>query len=154
MKTINNHQIPTTPMPFIVAAFLFHQDKVLLIKHRKSGKWLPVGGHVEEGESLHQALEREIREETGLTGCQFPLPPKTFEEDDDKKREPLPFHVQTKDGETIIEYAGTTPTKDVKPQESEITDHQFLTLEELEASADIPPIVKEKAKLAKEFLKT
>ncbi len=140
-------------MPFIVAAFLFHQDKVLLIKHKKSGKWLPVGGHVEIGETLQQALEREIQEETSLTGCEFPLPPKTFEEDDHNKREPLPFHVQTKDGGTTIEYAGTTHSKDVRPQEAEITDYKFLTLEEMETSTEILPVVKEKAKLAKECLK-
>lgn len=33
---------------------------------RGSGKWLTIGGKVEKGESLSQALEREIIEESGV----------------------------------------------------------------------------------------
>ena len=31
------------------------------------GKWLGVGGHIEEGETPFQAVVREVKEETGLT---------------------------------------------------------------------------------------
>jgi len=39
---------------------------VLVILHRKLGKWLPIGGHVELDEDPEQAALREAREETGL----------------------------------------------------------------------------------------
>src|SRR3984885_900502 len=39
---------------------------LLLGDHRKSGLWLPPGGHVEDGEDPHQAVIRETREELGI----------------------------------------------------------------------------------------
>jgi 8-oxo-dGTP pyrophosphatase MutT (NUDIX family) len=48
------------------SALLIHQNKVLLIKHKKLNLWLGPGGHIDEGESPHQAAEREFLEETGL----------------------------------------------------------------------------------------
>lgn len=38
----------------------------MLVLHRKLGLWLPVGGHIEEGETPEQALRRECLEEAGL----------------------------------------------------------------------------------------
>jgi len=32
---------------FTVAIFVVHAGKILLIHHRKLGKWLPLGGHIE-----------------------------------------------------------------------------------------------------------
>jgi 8-oxo-dGTP pyrophosphatase MutT (NUDIX family) len=53
-------------MCLTAAGCLIHNDKVLLIKHKKLGFWLNPGGHVEEGELPHQAAEREFWEETGV----------------------------------------------------------------------------------------
>ena len=50
------------------------QDGKYLMLHRtkkkqdiNGGKWIGVGGHLEEGESPEDCLVREVREETGLT---------------------------------------------------------------------------------------
>ncbi len=48
------------------STFLIHQDKVLLIKHKKLQQWLGPGGHIDENERPHEAAEREFLEETGL----------------------------------------------------------------------------------------
>ncbi len=40
---------------------------VLLLKHEKIGKWIPVGGHVERFESPESAVIRELGEEIGVT---------------------------------------------------------------------------------------
>lgn len=42
------------------------RDHVLLVDHRKLGKWLQPGGHVERDPSLIDAARRELQEETGL----------------------------------------------------------------------------------------
>lgn len=51
-----------------VAALIRREGSILLVRHRKEGRdyWLLPGGGVEYGESLAEALAREVREETGL----------------------------------------------------------------------------------------
>lgn len=51
---------------FTVVAYIVHENKVLLINHKKYDKWLPIGGHVELHEDPEEALMREIQEECGL----------------------------------------------------------------------------------------
>lgn len=41
-------------------------DRVLFIFHKKLQLWLPPGGHVDEGELPHEAVVREVFEETGV----------------------------------------------------------------------------------------
>lgn len=40
--------------------------KVLLHHHRKYGRWLQLGGHVEDGETVIEAAMREAMEESGI----------------------------------------------------------------------------------------
>ena len=51
---------------FTVAIFVVHERKVLLVHHRKLGKWLPLGGHIELNEDPEAAALREAKEESGL----------------------------------------------------------------------------------------
>ncbi|UPK33699.1 NUDIX hydrolase [Bradyrhizobium sp. 186] len=59
---------PTHPQ-LAVSAAIFRDRKVLLVRRARSpakGFYSLPGGRVEFGESLHQALAREVEEETGL----------------------------------------------------------------------------------------
>jgi 8-oxo-dGTP pyrophosphatase MutT (NUDIX family) len=56
---------------FSVAIFCRHRGEVLLVRHRRLGAWLPVGGEIEPGETPLEAAVRELGEETGLAG-RFP----------------------------------------------------------------------------------
>lgn len=51
---------------FTVAVFVVQADHVLLVHHRRLGRWLPLGGHIELDEEPEQAALREAREESGL----------------------------------------------------------------------------------------
>lgn len=53
-----------------VSAVLRWQDRILLCRHEKAGRgdyWLLPGGGVNSGESLTDALHRELSEEVGIT---------------------------------------------------------------------------------------
>lgn len=60
---------PDTPPKHLVVYFVpvdAAQRCLLLGDHRKSGLWLPPGGHVEDGEDPRAAVVRETREELGI----------------------------------------------------------------------------------------
>lgn len=47
-------------------------DQILLIRHRKLGRWLQTGGHIEDSDTtLAAAALREAREESGLAGLRL-----------------------------------------------------------------------------------
>lgn len=58
--------------PVVVVGFIFNKEmsKVLLIEREKpawqAGKLNGIGGHLEKGETIHQCMVRECKEETGL----------------------------------------------------------------------------------------
>lgn len=52
-----------------VGAIVVHEGRVLLIRRAKEplrGRWVVPGGTVELGETLEEAVVREVREETGI----------------------------------------------------------------------------------------
>jgi 8-oxo-dGTP pyrophosphatase MutT (NUDIX family) len=55
----------------IAAVFVLRADGAALLQHRDdkpglrdAGKWVPPGGHSDDGESIEQCARRELREET------------------------------------------------------------------------------------------
>ncbi len=59
---------PATP-EVAVGAVVVHEGRLLLVQRGRGaalGKWAPPGGRVEFGETLADAVVREVREETGI----------------------------------------------------------------------------------------
>ncbi|OGJ37598.1 MAG: hypothetical protein A2383_01095 [Candidatus Pacebacteria bacterium RIFOXYB1_FULL_39_46] len=89
---VENAQKLAPKICMTAAGFLVHDNKVLLVKHKKLGFWLAPGGHIEDDELPHQTAEREFWEETGIkvkaisTGEVLPKVGKT-------SYHPLPFAI-------------------------------------------------------------
>ncbi len=67
----------TSPGPVLaVGAVVVDHDRLLMVRRAHAphaGTWSVPGGRVEHGESLLEAVTRELREETGLEGVCGPL---------------------------------------------------------------------------------
>lgn len=58
-------ECPVPRRAYAAAVYVVRGARVLLIKHKLLGMWLPVGGELEPNELPEQAAARELREETG-----------------------------------------------------------------------------------------
>lgn len=55
------------PLALVCSAVLLDADqRVLLTRRADNGKWCLPGGHLEAGETVAEAIVREVKEETGL----------------------------------------------------------------------------------------
>lgn len=117
----------------VVAAYIIHNNKVLLIHHKKLDKWLPVGGHIDENETPDQALKREIKEETNLNvkiigKTDIPLPTV-------KKNLATPFYVNVHSVGDHDHCCFYYVCKPLNPQElninKELNDYKWFSKEKL-----------------------
>ncbi len=56
-------------MKIVVRAIIWNPEgKILMARHKKDTPWVLPGGHVEDPETLHEAMTRELREEFSIEG--------------------------------------------------------------------------------------
>lgn len=63
---------------FTASVFIRHNQKILLVNHKKLNAYLPVGGKMEENETPLECATREVWEETGMTNLRFPKLPAPY----------------------------------------------------------------------------
>lgn len=124
---------------FTVSAFVLHptEPKLCLLFHKKLHKWLQPGGHVELHEDPLQALDHELREETGLVlqDCEIIEPAKQPNVRGSKTL-PLPFHFNIHPYDEVhqhidLEYIVRANTDTLHPEEGESTQIGWFNLEQI-----------------------
>lgn len=120
-----------------VSAILRWQRGILLCRHEKRGReaWLLPGGGVHSGESLIQALEREMREEVGIAPPSFEGPV-AIVDSISPERTLISKHV------VHIIFAGDLDgsLERVVSQDAAVQGHRLFALDELEGIVLHPPI--------------
>lgn len=131
------------------SAFIVFDGKVLLHKHKKFAIWLPVGGHIELGESPEEAVVREIKEECGLEVDLYN--PDKYIDMGDAILTIRPSFIITKPGKRKYDciYFAQAKNPDLKPQKNESDEFGWFGAEEVD-ELDTNPNVKV---LCKEALK-
>ena len=132
------------PEPRIrVSAILRWRGRILLCRHVKAGKevWLLPGGGVQIGESLTDALQRELYEEIGVVGDDDELPvegPVALVDSISPRRGPVPDkHV------VHIIFSGDlsdASLEAVTSQDEAVRGHRLFDIEELDGVTIHPPI--------------
>ena len=122
-----------------VSAVLRWRDRVLLCRHEKGGKdhWLLPGGGVHSGESLLQALLRELYEEVGIDE-QLP-----FEGPVALVDSIAPAHSFTRKHVVHIIFAGDLSGRSLEratSKDAAVRGHRLFALAELEDVVMHPPI--------------
>jgi ADP-ribose pyrophosphatase YjhB (NUDIX family) len=122
-----------------VSALLRWEDRILLCRHEKPGKeyWLLPGGGVNSGESLVDALRRELMEEVGI-GNELPLEgPVAIADSISPERSSPAKHV------VHIVFSGDLSGRSlerVTSQDAAVRGHRLFSVHELDGVALHPPI--------------
>jgi ADP-ribose pyrophosphatase YjhB (NUDIX family) len=121
-----------------VSAILRWRGRILLCRHEKGGReaWLLPGGGVRAGETLIDALQRELGEELGIVGGDEELPvegPVAIAESISPDARKHVLHVV---------FAGELDgsLEDVVSQDDAVRGHRLFTPDELEGVTIHPPI--------------
>ncbi len=128
-----------------VGAVVIHDEKVLLVKlkyGRAQGRWLIPGGMVDPGETLSEAVTREVNEETGIVI---------------KPRDIIGIRSMVREGDgltdvyVVFRAELTSPPTPLSPQESEIDKVAWIPISELERKdvSNYTRIILEKALYSK-----
>ncbi len=88
-----------------------NEPELLLVRHKAGGHWSFPKGHVEEGETERQTALREVQEETGLVVAL-----------EQGFRHCVAYHPRPEIHKTVVYFAATPISGELRAQESEIAD--------------------------------
>ncbi len=99
--------------------------EVFLVHHKKAGMWISPGGHIDEGEAVFTALNREISEELGIKNFFKDIPTPFL-----MTITPIHNAVQACRKHYDVWYLMTTDGSDFKIDKEEFLNTKWLTLAE------------------------
>ena len=119
---------PTGPFSIGVGSVVVQEDKVLLVKITYGHKgWMLPGGYVRPGETIGEAVKREVLEETGLVVEPLELVSVRSRVREGRNDIYVTFMVKVVGGE-------------LRPDGKEIAETRYFTLAEMEKRTDVPKI--------------
>jgi len=138
---------------FLSTVYIVKDEKVLLTWNKKVSSFIPVGGHVEEGELPHECAIREAKEESGFDieiisarEMQHSNLPQNFDMQVDVIK-PDHHHIN-------ISYIGKIASGEMLKESDEQTELRWFSKEEIISHPQIFNNTKEKALKAIEFMKS
>ena len=138
---------------FTASCYIVFNNKVLLHKHKKYDKYLPVGGHIDRDETPVEAVMREVKEESGLDIELFSKDLEKFDESEEINIGHTmnihfvnPFHQHM----DFIYFAKSFSDK-TSPKEGESKELIWASIEDLD-KLNLYPNTKKYAKIALETL--
>ncbi|MEI7961067.1 MAG: NUDIX domain-containing protein [archaeon] len=132
------------PTHYTVSAFVVDNGMILLLKQERSPYWLLPGGHIEDTELPHEAIIREVFEETGLKI-------ELLEKIDEKSRtnivtpQPIPYQMRLLPcrNKRDLDFVFTAKVVSGKLKiDSESKEAKWFTKEELLKDLDVGPYTK------------
>ncbi|MFP4400713.1 MAG: NUDIX domain-containing protein [Candidatus Woesearchaeota archaeon] len=145
-------------MKVTVTGFLFNNNKVLFVLHKKLGKWMHVGGHLEEDEFYEEALKREVMEETNLE-IQIINEPYPFGTAELTAHHPLNIKKESKEGnrKICIDFVALVKNPEsISLQKEELLDYRWLReqdMDNLDTFEEIKKLAKKAFKIQRDHLK-
>ena len=141
---------------FTATTFIVFDNKVLLHKHKKLRRWLPVGGHIDRDELPLDAAKREVLEEAGLE-VEFYQGEQKFLRTEDVKSLPVPAHLLLEDINPFHQhidfvYFARSSSDEILPEAEEFGNLYWFSLDQLEKTEDMPEDVKILAREAVQLL--
>ena len=121
MKEVARHLL-RRPVVGVAAAARTRDGRWLLIRRADTGTWALPGGTLEWGETLRVALERELREEAGVTACEIGHVTGAYSRPD---RDPR-FHAVTIVVACTVEPPSRPPSNPLEIREARLFDESDL----------------------------
>ncbi|MFP4568244.1 MAG: NUDIX domain-containing protein [Candidatus Woesearchaeota archaeon] len=114
-------------------AFIFYENKLLVVHHKKLKIWIHPGGHVEQDESFFEAIKREIKEEVGLDVEIISNDKFKISNYENIQNEPIPFIITVSKNKRAIrlDYLAKTKTHKIILQKEELLDYKWIDKKEI-----------------------
>ena len=125
----------------VVEAYIIFENKILLVHHTKTDKWLPPGGHIDPNETFDEAVIREVKEETDLD-IEFLHKETATKDDNIVTHLALPFYADVHtvgDHNHACLFYLCKPKHDHVKISPESKDFKWFTPEELEKATGVKP---------------